>query len=116
MVPGYLKGTLALRKAFALFLLKDCRPGSRVNPAGSRSKASGIQGSYQTISNYDIQKGESQPKLITLTKKSVLRLLNEQAEKLSALLPSQGLTPDELAKAVVYYNQLMAENQHHKLP
>lgn len=92
------------------------RLSSRVEEMYNNAYNRDIQGIYRTQNQYYIQKGNAQPEFISLTKNSVLTNLYEQAEKIAARLPAKPLTPDDLTKALIYYDSLMAAERANKLP
>ncbi len=66
-----------------------------------------ILGTYKTTEYYYIQKGEAEPALITLSTKSVLNTLHEQANKLAPMLSRDPLTVQDVKAALTRYNTLM---------
>jgi len=83
---------------------------------GSDYRDLNIIGIYQTKTKYYIRKEDARPELITLTKSSVLPILYEQSEKMSAKLSTKQLTTDGVIEALHYYDSLMAADRASKLP
>ena len=68
-------------------------------------------GVYQTTIKYHIRKGNDRPQLIELTRKSVVRVLHEQAGKITALLPAGKLTVANVVEALTLYDSLMTNGR-----
>ncbi len=68
-------------------------------------------GVYQTTIKYYIRKGNDRPQQIDFTKKSVVRVLREQAAKIAAILPAGRLTIADIGNALTLYDSLMAETR-----
>lgn len=86
------------------------------NGYNSYGKDSDIKGTYKTLTDYYIRKGDATPEYITLTKNSLLTVLYEQSDKLAARLPGKKLTADDVANVLTYYDGLMAADRVNKLP
>lgn len=65
-----------------------------------------FNGVYQTAVKYYIRKGDAKPELINLSKKSLLDVLYDQAERIAPTLPGKQLTTDDVVEVLKYYDSL----------
>ncbi|AUD05676.1 hypothetical protein CWM47_29840 [Spirosoma pollinicola] len=68
-----------------------------------------LSGSYRIITKYFIQKGNGEPKLISLSKKSLMDALADQAFALESKIPTKSLTTNEVIDILNHYDSLVAE-------
>lgn len=71
-------------------------------------KDQSFHGTYQTTTRYYIQKGNARPELITLSSRSLLEVLYDQADKLAPKLTEKQLTPHDVVCVLKYYDALTA--------
>ena len=69
-------------------------------------KSSPFQGTYTPTASYYIRKGDAQPQLTNLSRKSLLEILYDQAEKIALKVPNKSLSPDEVIQVLQYYDSL----------
>ena len=75
-----------------------------------------IQGIYRTKTKYYVQKGEAEPKLINLSKKSLLDVLADQSQAIDSKISNrQQLTTNDVIDLLNYYDSLVAAARENEL-
>ncbi|GAB3790594.1 hypothetical protein GCM10028818_60880 [Spirosoma horti] len=75
-----------------------------------------VRGTYRVLTKYYIQKGDATPRLITLSKKSLLDVFADQSAALDAKIPSRQLTTTDVVDMINAYDSLVTvarENAGH---
>jgi TonB family protein len=75
-----------------------------------------ISGTFHFKTDYYIQKGQAKPELVNLTKRDILSVLYEQADKLATKLPTKKLTVGNVSDVLRAYDSLMISDRSSKLP
>ncbi|KAB7732813.1 hypothetical protein F5984_02360 [Rudanella paleaurantiibacter] len=78
-------------------------------PTNGYTKVNEFAGTFALKKNYFVQKGDARPELIALTKSALLKVLFEQADALAKFIRTETLTVDEVARVIMYYDELNAE-------
>lgn len=79
-------------------------------------KSNPFQGSYQPTISYYIRKGDAEPTVTDLSKKSVLKILYDQSQAIAPRLPNRSLTPEELIQILNEYDSLLTKTNQHQPP
>lgn len=77
-------------------------------------KREGFSGRYEIQETYFVKRGNAYPELITLTKKSILSVLEDRSYQLEARLPDRNITPETVVAVLKYYDELTAEKPANK--
>ncbi|MBD2704919.1 TonB family protein [Spirosoma sp. BT702] len=93
---------------------KQAKPAYGNNTGYDKDLA--VKGYYQDYTKYYIQKGDASPEFISLSKNSLVSVLYEQSEQIAAKISNKELTPDIVAKTLLYYDTLMATTRANKSP